>query len=266
MQGPTMTLSVIVQARTGSSRLPAKVLHPLGKMSVLGRVLDRCAQIPGADNIICAIPENEPDDRLEREVRRLGYGVSLGPEQDVLARYSKAARDSQADYVMRVTSDCPFLDPVVCGQVIDLFHGSRADYASNTMPARFPHGLDCEIFPALVLDEADRIASDPHDREHVTPWIRNHAFLNKVNLRGPGNGIETLRWTLDYPEDLAFCEAVFDELGEGAATVGSSELAALCLRRPDLVALNADRALGRAADVRSADVLETSAHLMARAS
>lgn len=236
-----MSLAVIVQARTGSSRLPAKVLQPLGLKTALARVLDRCARISGVDTIICAIPDNEPDDRLEREIRDLGYGVSKGSETDVLSRYAKAARDCGAEYVMRVTSDCPFLDPQVCGQVISLFHGSRADYATNTMPPLFPHGLDCEVFPALVLDEADRIASDPHDREHVTPWIRGHAFFNKVNLRGPGNGLQNLRWTLDHPEDLAFCQAIFDELGEQAATISHSELAALCLRRPDLTTINSER-------------------------
>jgi spore coat polysaccharide biosynthesis protein SpsF len=261
-----MTLLVIVQARTGSTRLPAKVLQPLGGRTVLARVLDRCAQIPGIDDIVCAIPDTEADDRLEQEIRRLEHKVSRGPETDVLARYAKAARDHDADYVMRVTSDCPFLDPEVCGQVIDLFHGSRADYASNTMPARFPHGLDCEIFPALLLDEADRIASTPHDREHVTPWIRNHAFLNTVNLRGPGNGIEHLRWTLDYPEDLAFCRAIFDELGESAGTISSANLAALCLRRPDLVALNAEHVVQRDQACEGRDVAVTRAQMFAQAS
>lgn len=236
-----MTLAIIVQARFGSTRLPGKILNPLGSKSALARVLDRCARIDGADHVIAAIPDTEADNAVAREAESAGYAVSRGSESDVLSRYAKAARDCGAEYIMRVTSDCPFIDPTICDRVVNLLHSTHADYASNSMPALFPHGLDCEVFPAVLLYRADRLASEPGDREHVTPWLREHPHLRRACLVGPGQGLERLRWTLDYAEDLAFFEAVYAELGEAAATVSAAQLAALCLRRPDLVAINAGR-------------------------
>jgi len=236
-----MTLAVIVQARHGSTRLPGKILNPLGRKTALIRVLERCERIPGVDKVICAIPDTKADDAVADNAIKAGFDVSRGSEQDVLSRYAKAARDFDISHVMRVTSDCPFLDPEICGQVIDLLRESKADYATNTMPALFPHGLDCEVFPAVLLHEADRLSSSALEREHVTPWLRQHPHLQRANLRGAGQGLERLRWTLDYAEDLAFCEAVFGAMGEAAATVSAGELAALCLRRPDLVSINACR-------------------------
>jgi spore coat polysaccharide biosynthesis protein SpsF len=233
-----MTLAVIVQARHSSTRLPGKILNPLGNKTALIRVLDRCAQIPHVDKVICAVPDAASDDMIAAEAVHHGYLVSRGSETDVLQRYARAARDHDVDHVMRVTSDCPFIDPQICGQVIDLLGDTHSDYATNNMPATFPHGLDCEIFPSILLHEADRKASHAHEREHVTPWLRTHAHLRKANLRGPGQGLERLRWTLDYAEDLLFFETVFEVLGEAAATVSATDLAALCLRRPDLVAIN----------------------------
>ena len=250
-----MTLAVIVQARFGSTRLPGKILNPLGSKSALIRVLDRCEQISGVDKVICAIPDTDADDAIAEEAMRNGFLVTRGSESDVLSRYAKAARDHGVDHVMRVTSDCPFIDPVICGEVIRLLKKSHSDYATNNMPPLFPHGLDCEVFPSVLLFQADRLASEPYEREHVSPWIRQHAHLQHANLRGPGQGFERLRWTLDYAEDLSFFEAVYDALGEAAASISASELAALCLRRPDLVAINAFRIdAGRLADTTHAEV------------
>jgi spore coat polysaccharide biosynthesis protein SpsF (cytidylyltransferase family) len=239
-----MNFVVIVQARMGSARLPGKLLQFLGRETALVRCLDRCAAIPGVSDVVCAVPDNVWDDPVAEIARRAGYRVTRGSEDDVLARTAKAARETDADLVMRVTSDCPFIDPGICGRVRDLFlaayeaHG--VDYACNNMPAKFPHGLDCEVFSAERLFDAEWLARSVREREHVTAWMRTREDVKKACLAGPGGGLERLRWTLDRPEDLAFLRAVYDELGESAATVSWIELAALCLRRPDLVALNAE--------------------------
>jgi spore coat polysaccharide biosynthesis protein SpsF len=236
-----MTLAVIVQARMGSTRLPAKVLEDLGGRTALARCLARCQTIPGADIVVAAVPDGADNDPVAREAASTGAAVVRGSESDVLARYAKAARAVRATTVMRVTSDCPFIDPAVCAAVIALYFETGADYASNTMPALWPHGLDCEIFPARLLYEAETAAEEPYDREHVTPWLRRAPGLVRAGLQGPGGGLERLRWTLDQPEDLAFFRAVYDAMGERAAHASSAEIAALCLRRPDIVALNAGR-------------------------
>lgn len=235
-----MTSAVIVQARFGSSRLPGKILEPIMGKSALLWCLERCRNIPGVDMVVCAIPNGHEDDPVAKEARAAGFYVTRGSTTDVLARYAKAARDVDADTVMRVTSDCPFIDPGVCGQVLALLGGPDVDYACNNMPPRFPHGLDCDAFPAALLFEAERLAHDPYEREHVTPWLRRHRRLSKACLRGPGGGLERLRWTLDYAEDLEFFRRCVEAFGPDAENASAAELAALCLRRPDLVAINAD--------------------------
>ncbi|MFW6413164.1 MAG: cytidylyltransferase domain-containing protein [Oceanicaulis sp.] len=234
-----MTVAAIVQARIGSTRLPGKVLEYLGRRTALARCLDRTRAIAGVDLVVCAVPDSPENDPVAEEAADCGAMVVRGDEQDVLARYAKAAREAEATVVMRITSDCPFIDPVISAGVLSLLKDTAADYASNSAPPLFPHGLDCEAFPASLLYEADRRARAAYEREHVTPWIRLNTGFSQVNLRGPGGGLERLRWTLDRPEDLAFFRAVFDELGERAATASAAEIAGLCLRRPDIAQINA---------------------------
>lgn len=253
-----MTLAVIVQARMGSTRLPAKILEPLGFSSAILRCLDRCARIPDIDYVALAVPASEDNDELAEEASDSGYMVVRGSEDDVLSRYAKAARETGADHILRVTGDHPFIDPDICHRVMALMAGAGADFACNDMPNRFPHGLQCEIFSSALLAEADKMATAPEDRERVTSWIRARRDIRKACLTGPGGVFERLRWSLENAEDLDFCAAVYADLGEAAATVSASELAALCLRRPDLVRLNACHVLpaapGTLADINTEPV------------
>lgn len=225
----------------GSTRLPGKVMRPLGDTTVLGQVLRRCAAIPGIDIVVCATGTGAADDPIGDEAASHGAVVSRGSPDDVLARYLGAARQVAADIVMRVTSDCPLIDPAVCGAVLALRCEAGADYAANNMPPSFPHGLDCEAFTSAALARAASVATDPHDREHVTPWLRRAEGLARANLAGPGGDLVHRRWTLDYPEDFDFFTAVFAALPD-AATAGWREVLALVEARPDIAALNAVRA------------------------
>ncbi|MGF1462262.1 MAG: cytidylyltransferase domain-containing protein, partial [Maricaulaceae bacterium] len=237
-----MTVAAIVQARWGSSRLPGKTLERIGSKTALAWCLDRCAAIPGVDVVVCAVPDTAINDPVAEEAARGGHQVTRGSEDDVLARYVAAARQVEAQTVMRITSDCPFIDPAIAGRVLALSAEAGVDYACNNMPPAFPHGLDCDAFDAELLYEADALAWDRYDREHVTPYIRRHAHITRASLTGPGGVFADLRWTLDYEEDLAFFRAVADALGPKAETATAAEIAALCLRRPDLVAIKAERA------------------------
>ena len=247
-----MTLAVIVQARAGSSRLPRKVLEPLGAKRVLDRVLERCMRIASADRLVCAVPRGEADDDVAEAAAAAGVDVFRGPEADVLARYAGAARMVGASQIVRITSDCPFIDPDVVDQLVALFRRSGADYASNTLLPGFPRGLDCEVLPADALFRAEAGATDPADREHVTSWIRNRPELRLACLKGPDGAAANGRWTLDYPEDLAFCRSVFEHAGEAAAGMDFPALAALCEAHPELVAINARHADPARPDVRRA--------------
>ncbi len=234
-----MTLAIIVQARWNSSRLPGKILENLGDAPALKRCLDRCDMIPQSDIVVCAVPDTAENDVIAEAAASWGYTVSRGSEDDVLSRYAKAARDVNASTVMRVTSDCPMIDPQISGSVLQLLNRSGVHYACNNMPARFPHGLDCDAFSAELLHEADKFAESKYDREHVTPWIRSKKGVRRASLQGPGEPVSTLRWTLDYKEDLLFMQALYDVMGDQAPTASAAEYARICLMRPDIQAINA---------------------------
>jgi spore coat polysaccharide biosynthesis protein SpsF (cytidylyltransferase family) len=231
--------AVIVQARLGSSRLPGKVLMTLEGRTVLSHVIERCAAIPGADAVCIAVPDRAQDDPVAAEAAACGALVSRGPELDVLARYAIAARESGATTVMRVTSDCPVLDPAVAGDVLRLVTGGHADYACNNLPPSFPHGLDCEAFRADWLQRAADGAILPSEREHVTPWLRNHPTLRRSVLAGPGGNTIHHRWTLDTPDDLDFLRALFARLPKGPSGWAYRVPLAIADADPALVAINA---------------------------
>ena len=236
-----MTTACIVQARVASTRLPAKVLKELSGEPVLGHVLRRCQAIPGVDVVVCATVDNEESEPIE--ALALGYGAEVyrGSETDVLDRYAGAARAVDADVVMRVTSDCPLIDPGVCGEVIALRAEANADYVANNYSPGFPHGLDCDAFTRDALERANREAAESYDREHVTPWMKRRQDLKHARVDGPGDDRARYRWTLDYPEDLAFFRALFCYLPSRRAREGWTEIAAVQRAHPELTAINAAR-------------------------
>ena len=235
-----MNVSVIVQARMTSTRLPGKVLEQVSGKSILHHVLDRCALIPGVDVVCCAVPEGAPHDVVAEEARTAGVAVVRGSEVDVLDRYHSAARILGSDIVMRVTSDCPLIDPGVCGEVLSAIRDDNAEYAANNFTHCYPHGLDCEAFTRFALDRAWRGARDPYEREHVTPWLRRAPDVRRVAVSWPDANLGKLRWTLDYPEDLAFFRA-FMPLLKGKA-LPWLEAVELLQDHPEIAALNAVRA------------------------
>ena len=245
----SLRTAVIIQARKGSTRLPGKVLRDLGGRTVLEHVLTRCRMIDGVDTVVCATTENASDDPVAAEAARLGFDVFRGDENDVLSRYLGAARHAGADIVMRVTADCPLIDPKVCAAVLRLRRETNADYASNNMPRSFPHGLDCEAFTRAALEEAARTATEAYDREHVTPWLRRHPNLRRANLTGPGWPATSYRWTLDYPEDYAFFSAVFDAAAS-IPLIDMQSILSLLSEHPDFSRLNTKHAATPPADNR----------------
>ena len=228
----------IVQARFGSSRLPGKVMLTLDGRSVLAEVLRRCLSIPGIDGVCCAIAEGFAADMLAHEARSVGAEAFIGPEQDVLARYLGAARQFKAGEILRVTSDCPLIDPDVCAAVLDRRRDTDADYVANNFAPGFPHGLDCEAFTMEALERSAALAVAPYDREHVTPLLRRSGDFRQEALQAADARFADFRWTLDYPEDYAFFHAVFRMLGDDRP--GWIELAER-LAATDLPAINEGR-------------------------
>lgn len=212
-----MTVAVIVQARLGSTRLPTKVLLPLPTgFVVLEEVLHRCWKIPSVDVVVAALPDTAENDILLSCVAG-DTVVVRGPEHDVLARYAKAAEAVKADIIMRVTSDCPLIDPEVCGKTLDLHCRINRGFVSNSWPHRtYPHGFDCEVFNADLLAEAHQNATEPEDREHVTRWFQRQPHVEKACLSTEEDRSH-LRWTLDTLEDYVRIWNVFQEQMREAA-------------------------------------------------
>ena len=232
------TTACIVQARVASTRLPAKVLKDLAGEPVLGHVLRRCKAIPGVDIVVCATVDNAECDPIETLAKHYDTPVHRGSETDVLQRYLGAARQVGAAIIMRVTSDCPLIDPGICGEVLARRRAESAHYAANNFTWTYPHGLDCEAFTGQALESAAAEATEAHDREHVTPWIRKHPDYRKINVAGPGGAPAKWRWTLDFPEDLDFMRALYRHLPAPPAMPSWQEVAAVVAAHPELAEIN----------------------------
>lgn len=205
----------IIQARLGSSRLPNKVLMDLGGKPILGWVVNAAQKIPGVDLVVVATTDVTADDAIANWCEDNAVSCYRGAETDVLARYLGAAKQAKADCIVRLTADCPLLDPHVCGQVVMLRAMTGADYASNISPPTWPDGLDCEVFSASALEQAAAQAKCPTEREHVTPFLRsNRQRFSHRNLTCPLPGLEKERWSIDTLDDLKFLEQIVEGLGE----------------------------------------------------
>jgi spore coat polysaccharide biosynthesis protein SpsF (cytidylyltransferase family) len=234
-----MTTAIIVQARMKSTRLPGKVMMDLAGKTVLEHVLTRLQTVRGADVICCAVPDASSSDPVATEAERIGVLVFRGSEEDVLDRYYQAAKMCGADRIVRVTSDCPVIDPFVCGEVIKLLKMSGADYACNNMPPSWPHGLDCEAITFKWLERSACEAIKKFEREHVTQYVRNHSDAKIANLSGPGKDVVHHRWTIDTPEDYAFFKMLWPRLPEGSASMDYRNILKIVEDDPTLAAINA---------------------------
>lgn len=234
-----MKTVAIIQAHMGSTRLPGKVMLDLGGRPVLRRVVDRARAIPGVDEVVVACATLPGDDVLEEACRAWGVAVYRGSDHDVLARFLGAARAHGADACVRITSDCPLLDPGVSGDIVRRFRQAQpgVDYASNKIPQSFPRGLDTEVFTRAALERADADATQPYERAHVTIHLYEHP--ERFRLLGVTSDTDRAdwRWTLDTPEDLAFLREVYARLGPGD-DFAWTDVVALLEREPALMDIN----------------------------
>jgi glutamate-1-semialdehyde 2,1-aminomutase len=204
-----MKTVAIVQARMGSTRFPNKVMRPVCCTPLIGLLLERLSKSRRIDQIVLATSVDACNDSLSDYVESLGYSVFRGSETDVLDRYYQAALKFSASTVVRITGDCPLIDPHVVDRVIELFDQSSAEYAANVSPPTFPDGLDTEVFSFNALEAAWNESDSPEQREHVTPFIRDSNRRTNVNLANSDDE-SAQRWTVDEPEDFAVIKSVFE--------------------------------------------------------
>jgi spore coat polysaccharide biosynthesis protein SpsF len=230
----------IVQARMGSTRLPGKVLAPLAGEPMLRRVMTRVSRARCVDEALVATTVQPEDDELASLCADWNLPVWRGSEEDVLDRYHGAADLTAADAVVRITADCPFIDPDVIDRVVDAYTKVRpqVDYASNVNPRRtYPRGLDVEVISRDALERAWREDDDLASREHVTPYIwRQPERFRLYNVLG-GCDMSRYRWTVDVPEDLLLAQVVYDHFGHHR--FAWTDVLALQRERPELRRLNA---------------------------
>jgi spore coat polysaccharide biosynthesis protein SpsF len=227
-RGPDLNLAIL-QARMTSSRLPGKVMAPVLGEPMIGRQLERLARSARIGRIVVATSTDPSDDPLAEYVEGLGHLVSRGSLSDVLDRFSGAmAKVPEAETIIRLTADCPLADWTVIDATIDHFASAGADYASNTPPLRtYPHGLDTEVMTRAALEAACREAVDPYEREHVTPFIYRRPDRFRLAYLSQSPSWADLRWTVDYPGDLAFVRGVYERLYPFNPAFGSAEVIAL---------------------------------------
>lgn len=236
-----MKVGIIVQARMTSTRLPGKVLLPVMGKSLLEYQLERLSRVHRADKVIIATTTNETDQPIVDLCQHLEVKVFRGSEDDVLSRYFGAAQAYGLDIVVRVTSDCPLIDPVVIDDVIFRYqeHSADCDYASNTLERTFPRGMDTEVFSFDLLKKVHLEARQPHEREHVTPYVyQNPQRFRLLNLAFKRDESRQ-RWTVDTPEDFELIRRILEALYPMNQAFGLKDILALMDAHPDWFELNA---------------------------
>ena len=233
-----MKVVAIVQARLGSTRLPGKIMADLAGKPLLQRVLSRAQRAATLECVAIATTDRPADEAVAEFCRAAGILCFRGSENDVLDRYYGAARQFGADIIVRLTSDCPLLDPAVIDQTVSAFLAGAYDYVSNTLQLSFPDGLDTEVFSLAALEKAWREARLPSEREHVTAYIWKHPELFRLGNVRHEPDYSHLRWTVDEPADLEFVRRVYHLLG-AEAVFGMDEVLTLLQTHPELSAVNA---------------------------
>lgn len=197
-------ISIIIQARLSSKRFPGKVLNKIGNKTIIKILIDRLNYAKGISDVIFAIPNNKKNDKLNVYLKTIKkIKIYRGSENNVLSRYFDAAKKFNSDIVVRITSDCPLIDPFMLTKIINYFKKNKFDYISNIRPRSFPDGLDIEVFNFRTLKYAFENCKTKIDKEHVTKFMIRSKRISKYNFKNKKN-FSKLRWTIDFKEDLLF--------------------------------------------------------------
>lgn len=235
-----MKVAAIVQARMGSVRLPGKVMLPLQDKTVLGHVLTRLKQSYCLNEILVATSDLPGDLRIVEEAARHGVRAYRGSERNVLERFYRAALDCQTDLIVRITADCPLIDPGIIDAMLQQYQrdGASFDYMSNTLIRSFPRGLDVEIFTADALEQAYRQAEREDEKEHVTPYLYRHPERFRLCSYTNPTDCSHYRWTLDTKEDWLFIQEVYRRVYPENPSFRWPEIISLLEQEPELARMN----------------------------
>lgn len=237
-------IDAIIQARVNSTRLFAKVLKKIKGKTILSHVIERARQAKKIDDIIVATTTLSLDEKIVNEAKKARVKCFRGSEEDVLSRYYFAAKEYGSDIVVRITSDCPLIDPLIIDECIGIFISfQKLDYLSNIgtglRDRTYPRGLDVEVFSFRALEKAFKEAKKTYEREHVTPYIYLHPEI--FNLKFTRNPVDHsgLRWTVDVPDDFKLIKKIYDELYKGKHDFYFKDILNIFAEDPGLARINA---------------------------
>lgn len=241
-----MSTLAIIQARMGSTRFPGKVLQPIRGKATLLHIVERLDAVPSIEEIVVAIPDGAADQPLRSFCREQRISFWGGSETDVLDRYHGTAQRYGGDPILRITADCPLVDPGTVEELIGMYRTGQFDYVAVAAGAdsegltegRFPDGLDAECCSFAALEAAWRDATDVRDREHVTRFLWKNKRRFRCGKLFAQAHYPSFRLTVDHPLDLELVRRIYAELGDGERIFPAAEVIALLERRPDLAEIN----------------------------
>lgn len=235
-----MKVEAIIQARMSSTRLPGKVLMDLEGKPVLEHVVERVSACKYINEIIVATTNKKEDDAISKLCKKIGVNIYRGSEEDVLDRFYQAVKSFVPDHIVRITADCPLIDPEVIDSVIKLHLKNNADYSSNTLKETYPDGEDVEVFTFKALEKSWKSAKLRSEREHVTPYIRKNFSLFKLcNLEYREN-LSNKRWTLDERRDYEYIKIIYKNLYKKDSCFGMKDILKFIENHPEVEKINRD--------------------------
>jgi len=235
-----VVIVAIVQARFASSRLPGKAMLKIGKLPSLAHVLIRTLRISGVTHFLLATTTHSDDDKLKELAENLGFEVYRGDTDDVVSRFYSAAQIHSADYVVRITGDCPILDPTLAGELVTRALEERADLTLNYDPPTFPDGLDVSVISKEALRVLAHEDLSSHDREHVTTAIERGDLKVRTVRVTSNTDLSHHRWTLDNAKDLEFFNQLSAHSKRPLVQMTTEEILSVVQNNPDIRAINSN--------------------------
>ncbi len=230
----------IVQARSGSTRLPGKTMIDIAGKPMLWHVINRLKHSRRLTDIVIATTTNPNDNAIIRLAGENNIKSYAGSEEDVLDRYYQAAVKFKADVIVRITADCPMIDPVIVDKTIEHYLNGKFDYVSNTVKPTYPDGLDTEVFSFRSLQRAWKEAKLKSEREHVTPYLWKHPELFIIGNIKNDTDLSRFRWTVDTEEDLQFAREIYRRLYKAHGMFYMEDILELLKQHPELLAINSN--------------------------
>ena|SRR3989338_7191545 len=229
--------TIMIQARTGSTRLPKKVLKKIEKKPMIWHLINRVKRIKSVQQIALITTKEKSDKVLLKVAKENGIIGFAGETSDVLDRHYKCAKEINANPIIRITSDCPLVDPKLVEEMLQFYLNNNYDFVTNTIIPTYPDGLDTEIFSFTALKKAAKEATKSYDREHVTHFFASHPDKFKIYNYQNKNDLSDLRWTVDRAQDLKFVRRIYSQM-RPKKVFSMNETMRLLKKEPELLEIN----------------------------